>query len=462
MGVASARPRPLFTPLFLAWLLVAAAAPRDNDCGGKMAAAAAAAWLWRWLWNERFWLPANVSWADLEREGPGDGSFYPRPDHLLVVFPLAVGLFLLRRLFERFIAKPCAMYFGIQDNGPRRARPNAILEKVFTSITKCPDARRLAGLSKQLDWDVQKIQRWFRHRRNQEKPTIFAKFCESLGRLTFYLTALIYGLSIVWSSPWLSDTKNCWYGYPYQLVTLQMYNYYIMELTFYWCLLFSQFIDIKRKDFLVMFIHHLAAISLLSLSYTLNMVRVGALVLCLHDMPDIFLEVAKMANYAKYQRLCDATFILFSVLFIVTRLGLYPFWLLNTTLFESWEIIGPYQSWWIFNGMLLLIQILHVFWSYFIIRTAYKALVRGKVLPVESFKKVPMSYFVELKELVSLGNHFHWTLVKENKPSMMYSAKLAYAFSSGNLVREGLSSVLPFFLTPFLCTRLKLDLFHFL
>lgn len=315
----------------------------------------------------------------MEREEPGGEGFFPRAGHLLVAFPLAAGLFLLRRLFERFIAKPCAMHFGIQENGPRRARPNAVLEKVFTSIAKCPDARSLEGLSKQLDWDVQKIQRWFRHRRNQEKSSIFTKFCESLWRFTFYLIIFIFGFRIVWSSPWISDTKKCWYGYPYERVTFQIYSYYIMELSFYLCLLFSQFIDIKRKDFLVMFIHHVVAVMLIAASYTVNMVRVGTLIISLHDLPDIFLEVAKLAIYAKCQRLCDATFILFSVIFIVTRLGIYPFWILNTTLFESWEIIGPYQTWWLFNGLLVALQILHVFWSYFIIRTAYKALVRGKV-----------------------------------------------------------------------------------
>lgn len=53
--------------------------------------------------------------------------------------------------------------------------------------------------------------------------------------------------------------------------------------------------------------------------------------------------------------------------------------LLNSAWFESWEIIGPYPLWGMLNGLLLTIQILHVFWSYFIICTAYKALVRGKV-----------------------------------------------------------------------------------
>ncbi|PNI33282.1 CERS5 isoform 15 [Pan troglodytes] len=134
--------------------------------------------LWGWLWSERFWLPENVSWADLE--GPADGYGYPRGRHILSVFPLAAGIFFVRLLFERFIAKPCALRIGIEDSGPYQAQPNAILEKVFISITKYPDKKRLEGLSKQLDWNVRKIQCWFRHRRNQDKPPTLTKFCESI------------------------------------------------------------------------------------------------------------------------------------------------------------------------------------------------------------------------------------------------------------------------------------------
>lgn len=65
----------------------------------------------------------------------------------------------------------------------------------------------------------------------------------------------------------------------------------MIELAFYWSLLFSQFIDVKRKDFWQMFIHHIATISLLSFSYIVNFVRVGSLVLVVHDCVDYWLEV---------------------------------------------------------------------------------------------------------------------------------------------------------------------------
>lgn len=46
------------------------------------------------------------------------------------------------------------------------------------------------------------------------------------------------------------------------------------------------------QDFLIMFVHHLATIGLITFSYVNNMVRVGTLVLCLHDASDFLLEVS--------------------------------------------------------------------------------------------------------------------------------------------------------------------------
>uniref|UniRef100_A0A3Q0SZ18 Ceramide synthase 5 n=1 Tax=Amphilophus citrinellus TaxID=61819 RepID=A0A3Q0SZ18_AMPCI len=328
-----------------------------------------------WIWNERFWLPENVSWADLEHPPPG--VEYPRPRDILYALPLAAGVFLLRILFERLVAKPCAHILQIQPGVPRQAQPNAVLEKLYQS--KCPDIRQLEGLSKQLDLDVRKIQRWFRVRRNQDRPSVQKKFCESMWRFTFYLGIFIYGINHLWSTPWTWDTRQCWHNYPFQPVSPGQYSYYLAELAFYWSLMFSQFIDIKRKDFVIMLVHHLATIILITFSYANNMLRAGTLVMCVHDVSDIFLEAAKLANYAKYQRLCDGLFVVFSISFFISRLVIFPFWIIHSVLFESWEIAGPYQSWWLFNGLLVVLQFLHIIWFYLIMGIAIKAIFKGKV-----------------------------------------------------------------------------------
>ena len=54
---------------------------------------------------------------------------------------------------------------------------------------------------------------------------------------------------------------------------MDVWLYYMLELAFYWSLCFSQFFDVKRKDFWEMFIHHLTTIALLCFSWTCNLTR---------------------------------------------------------------------------------------------------------------------------------------------------------------------------------------------
>ncbi|XP_019472930.1 ceramide synthase 6 [Meleagris gallopavo] len=184
---------------------------------------------------------------------------------------------------------------------------------------------------------------------------------------------------ILGKTPWLWNTRQCWTGYPYQPLMPDLHYYYIAELSFYWSLMFSQFIDIKRKDFGIMFTHHIVTVTLITFSYVTNLTRVGTLTLCLHDAADVVLEAAKMANYCKCQKLSDLLFLTFAIVFIVSRLGIYPLWILNTTLFELYEALGNFPALWVFNVLLLVLQILHCFWSYLIIKAAYKAISKGKV-----------------------------------------------------------------------------------
>lgn len=48
----------------------------------------------------------------------------------------------------------------------------------------------------------------------------------------------------------------------------------------------------------------------------------------------IIFQAAKAAKYANYQKLCDAIFTVFTVLWIVTRLGIYPFYII-------WRYVYP-------------------------------------------------------------------------------------------------------------------------
>ena len=93
----------------------------------------------------------------------------------------------------------------------------------------------------------------------------------------------------------------------------------MVEMAFYWSLSFSQFFDVKRKDFWEMFIHHQATIALIMFSWTTHFVRIGTLVLIIHDCSDPLLELAKLVKYVKKQQLAEIIFGCFTVTWVFTR-----------------------------------------------------------------------------------------------------------------------------------------------
>lgn len=152
----------------------------------------------------------------------------------------------------------------------------------------------------------------------------------------------------------------------------------MFSMSFYWSLVVSQFFDIKRKDFWQMFVHHIITLLLLSLSWICNLHRVGSLVLVIHDCADIFLEAAKVTKYANYQKLCDGIFAIFTIIWIITRMGFYPRVIYSTSI-EAPSILPMFPAYYIFNSMLLLLLCLHVAWTYMILKIAHNSLKSGKV-----------------------------------------------------------------------------------
>lgn len=63
----------------------------------------------------------------------------------------------------------------------------------------------------------------------------------------------------------------------------------VLRVLFFSCVTFPW--QLCPQDFLIMFLHHVATISLITFSYVNNMARVGTLVMCLHDAADVLIEV---------------------------------------------------------------------------------------------------------------------------------------------------------------------------
>ncbi|KAH8396364.1 hypothetical protein KR222_009295, partial [Zaprionus bogoriensis] len=349
------------------------------------------------FWSTQIWLPPNTTWADI---APGSRPDVVHADYRDLVWPipLAAVVMLVRYTLERFWISPVGKSLGIRSSRPKKAANVPTLETAYAKSSRL-DHKRLALLAKQTDLSERQIERWWRLRRAQDKPSTLVKFCENTWRCIYYLYSFIFGVIVLWDKPWFWDVKSCWYGYPHQVsaqsvsqlpstmtnpqsqcplqsVSNDIWWYYMISMSFYWSLTGTQFFDVKRKDFWQMFIHHMVTLLLMSLSWVCNLHRVGSLVLVVHDCADIFLEAAKLTKYANYQKVCDAIFAIFTVVWIVTRLGFYPRIIYSSSV-EAPRILPMFPAYYIFNSLLLMLLVLHVIWTYMILKIVVDSLQKG-------------------------------------------------------------------------------------
>ncbi|XP_027699874.1 ceramide synthase 4-like isoform X1 [Vombatus ursinus] len=331
--------------------------------------------LYNWFWKAEHWIPPGLSWTDLE---DSDGITYPHSKDLWMALPLTVVLILVRYLFERTIGLSLSRAMGVCDKLRVKAAPNPILESFFWTESQNPKEDDLSHLAHQCGLSLRKVQRWFRHKRKQEQPLLNKKFCESSWRFLFYFFSSIGGFFVLYKEPWFWEPRLCWEKYPKQPLQPALYWWFLLEIVFYLSLLLTMFSDVKRKDFKEQIIHHLVAITLLYFSYSANFLRIGALVMLLHDVSDVLLEAGKMFNYAKWKYSCDITFLIFALVFFVSRLIFFPTKVIYTTYHHSQSYFQIYFGFYFFNGLLMILQILHIFWFSLISRMLFKfILARG-------------------------------------------------------------------------------------
>ncbi|XP_076879113.1 ceramide synthase 2 [Brachyhypopomus gauderio] len=317
-----------------------------------------------WFWWDRLWLPFNLTWADLEDK---DGRVYAKVSDLYITLPCSIGFLIIRYMFERFVATPLAATFGVREQNRHRVEYNSILERYYASQCQSPGKADIQGLSKKCGWSNRHVERWFRRRRTQERPGVLKKFREASWRFVFYIGAFICGIVALYDKPWFYNLREVWTAYPKQSIMESQYWYYVLEMSFYWSLLFSITFDVKRKDFKEQVIHHLATLTLLAFSWCANYIRVGTLVMLVHDSSDVFLESAKVFNYAKWGKTCNGLFVLFAVVFMVTRLIIFPFWIIHCTWVYPPDHYPVFFGYYFFNAMLGILLMLHIFWAYLIV-----------------------------------------------------------------------------------------------
>jgi ceramide synthetase len=197
-------------------------------------------------------------------------------------------------------------------------------------------------------------------------------------------------------SNYFDQPRLCWsHGGREHSDAVQMF--YVVQLSIWIVTCFShRFIEARHKDYYQMYILHIATIGLITASWIAGYLRIGVLVLFIHDTSDVPLDLMKILNYLKVQGrkgffLVEIAFVTNLVTWAYFRLYLYPTKALYSAMFESIIEVGvtPEDFWdmpmedkfytaWnmpghnISNILLLLLQILHIFWFFLLLRILFK------------------------------------------------------------------------------------------
>ncbi|XP_071707154.1 ceramide synthase 1 LOH3-like [Rutidosis leptorrhynchoides] len=260
----------------------------------------------------------------------------------------------------------------------------------FFTVRFLLDRYLFEGIGRRLILGKGKQRLYAKTEKNNKKIT---KFKESAWKCVYYLSAEILALAVTHDEPWFTKTVNFWTGpdnqiWPDQKAKIKLKGLYMYTGGFYAYSIFALiFWETRRTDFGVSMGHHIATATLIVMSYICRFVRVGSVVLALHDVSDIFLEIGKMSKYSDVEGLASFSFILFVLSWIILRLIYYPCWILRSTSYEAVSFLDKekYKTllpiyYYMFNTLLFSLFFLHIYWWALIYRMLVKQIqARGKL-----------------------------------------------------------------------------------
>ncbi|KAM6464528.1 ceramide synthase 4-like isoform 2-T2 [Liasis olivaceus] len=135
--------------------------------------------------------------------------------------------------------------------------------------------------------------------------------------------------------------------------------------------------EVKRMDLREQIVHHAASLFLIGFSYCANYIRIGSVVMILHDIPDSLLHFAKMFNYLKWQKTSYALFFIFTAVYLFASLVIFPCKIFYNTYYYPMELTQPFFGYYFFNAILIVLYLLDLFWLSLVIRMVYRFLIHG-------------------------------------------------------------------------------------
>jgi len=206
----------------------------------------------------------------------------------------------------------------------------------------------------------------------------YDKFDIAGWRVFVYTFTFIFGLWALWPEDWFLSNDAVGRKWPVEM-PWRIEMYYMLSLGQYLHSTLLLFMQPKQSDFVEMLVHHAATLMLQIVSYLLSGHECGARLIIITDMTDPIMELGKCILYMGNRVIPDILFGVFSVLFIITRVFLYPYYCIAA----AWKFRyvnkgGLIPFWHLCFGGVCILYVIFLFWTGIILRMAYNIYIKGE------------------------------------------------------------------------------------
>jgi ceramide synthetase len=299
------------------------------------------------------------------------------------------GMSLHDKLFVAllFLAVPWGFYFMYQLDIWMANRSREHPGKVFPKVSDFLETGVYIAIFVVLRLTIadklfSKIGDWVLPKNKWDPETRFHKvdrFSIVIFKFCFFSFVSIYGYYILRDKEWVppiigghGDVANCFKDEVLELDP-EIKAYYLLQLAYHAHSFLFQFRMTHRADFYEMVLHHVATIFLIAFSYLTNFTRVGSLVLLTHDFSDLFGYAIKSVVDTSSAVLTLTIYAGLLMSWGFMRLYVFPVYIINTTI-RQFQVPGYH----LFNGLLITLLVLHVYWYFLFLKMGFTFLTSGK------------------------------------------------------------------------------------
>jgi hypothetical protein len=142
------------------------------------------------------------------------------------------------------------------------------------------------------------------------------------------------------------------------------------------------FFEIKREDFVAMLLHHIATAILIFCSYVRGDLRIGSVILFIHDITDITNSLVKMVNHIRWKKSAVVVFAIVLINWLYWRIFIFSKAIYLTAVNDDTSLISKQVC----VPLLSLLLILHIYWYFMFMKIGYYLIFHSKVVDITEDK----------------------------------------------------------------------------